>query len=139
MCAIAVRAQFFARKSTNSVFDEVLSITATLLQLFVTIFFFFIHFYQFFLPQITNVISKRLSKTDYNPLIKSGRINLCEFFKNPEREQFLKSFFIALRNYGDLMFACPMKKVRKMMIFTEIILIKNGFCFQFYSYRDIMA
>ncbi|XP_031636950.1 uncharacterized protein LOC116349583 [Contarinia nasturtii] len=59
---------------------------------------------------INNIISKRASELEYNALIKTGRINLCDFFKNPNREPFLKVLISNLGKYGRMMFDCPVKK-----------------------------
>lgn len=60
--------------------------------------------------QINNIISRRASK-EYHAVLKTGRINLCDFFKNPDREQFLKALLANLEKFGHMLFNCPMEKV----------------------------
>lgn len=71
-----------------------------------------------FIPQINNIISKRASQLEYHALIKTGKISLCDFFKNPDREPFLKILLANLEKYGHMMFNCPVKKVRIFVIFS---------------------
>lgn len=61
--------------------------------------------------QISNIISKKASQMEYHALIKSGKISLCEFFKNPDREPVLKVILGNLEKFGHMMFNCPVKKV----------------------------
>lgn len=50
-----------------------------------------------------------MSATDYQPLIKSGRVNMCDFLKKPDREPFLKMLIDTVAKYGALIFQCPVK------------------------------
>lgn len=69
-----------------------------------------IHFVFFPSSQINNIISKRVSPTDYQPLLKTGRINMCDFLKKPDREPFLKMLIDTVTKYGALIFQCPVKQ-----------------------------
>lgn len=61
--------------------------------------------------KVENIISERVTEMDYHALIKTGKINLCDYFKNPNREPFLKILLSNLEKYGHMMFSCPVKKV----------------------------
>lgn len=60
--------------------------------------------------QINNIISKRVTPTEYQPLLKTGRINMCDFLKKPDREPFLKMLIDTVTKYGALIFQCPVKQ-----------------------------
>lgn len=47
----------------------------------------------------------------YRVLIKTNRMNMCEFFDHPEKEPYLKMLFDNLKEYGYMMSECPVKKV----------------------------
>ncbi|XP_055316882.1 uncharacterized protein LOC129576206 [Sitodiplosis mosellana] len=59
---------------------------------------------------INNIISRRVSQLEYHALIKTGRLSLCDFFKNSDREPFLKTLLRNLETFGHMMFNCPVKK-----------------------------
>lgn len=66
--------------------------------------------------QVSVTIAKRGSQTDYHSLIKTGRINLCEFFKKPDREPLVKMLLSSLNQYGHMMFDCPVIKVIGLLV-----------------------
>lgn len=61
--------------------------------------------------KISCVIGKRASKLEYHALIKTGQLNLCDFFERPDREPVLKLLLHTLEKYGHMMFQCPVEKV----------------------------
>lgn len=64
-----------------------------------------------FMFQVNNIISRKTSQSEYYALIKSGKINVCDLLKNPDRDPFLKILISSLERFGKMMFNCPVKKV----------------------------
>lgn len=64
-------------------------------------------------------------------------MNMCEFFKNPDKEPYLKVFFTDLEKYGHMMYACPVKKVynrAQYVTLLQILLELLIFCWQEHYY-----
>lgn len=63
--------------------------------------------------QLNSVLSRRSSqKSDYIPMIKTHKMNLCELLKKTEREPVHKFLIDSLKKNGHMMlFDCPVKKV----------------------------
>lgn len=56
-------------------------------------------------------MSKKSGQTEYKPLVKPGRQNMCEYMKHPEKEPILKMILDRLNQFGEMNFNCPVKAV----------------------------
>lgn len=58
-----------------------------------------------------NVIISKAGKAEYKPMVKTGRQNMCEYQKHPEKEPILKMLLDRLNQFGQMDFSCPVKPV----------------------------
>lgn len=59
---------------------------------------------------MSNIISRKGVNGEYQAMIKSGQVNMCEFFKKPERDPFLKILLETINKYGKMINRCPVKR-----------------------------
>lgn len=59
-------------------------------------------------------------------MVKPGKTNMCEYFKNPDKEPILKMLLQRLNQFGKMDFSCPVQPVNIYMLINREQLFESN-------------